>query len=199
MKTPTLLMLCTTALLAASCSTVPESSQSYVPASGASAALAGASLAGEFTPAGGGGQSLRSYKFALYATGGPRTHDTMTVHALTYRWATGVQDAVPAGYFGKAILFRNSLTPAVTQATWHSPGELRTDVSRESGVTVEADVSIKTRSGTERRVVALRFDRSTTPGSSLQNAPHELIREAKRRSVPLGDLDTGANRPDWKP
>ena len=163
MKTPTLLMLCSTALLVTSCSTVPESSQSYVPASGASAALAGASLAGEFTPAGGGGQGVRPYKFALYATGEPRTHDTMTVHGVTYRWSSGVRDAVPAGFLGRPVMFRNSLTPRVTQATWHSPGELRADFSKETGVTVEADVSVKTRTGTERRVVVFLNGRFTRP------------------------------------
>ncbi len=191
---PHLPILCAAALLVPSCTTpVSDSSRSYMPASAAGkTSLSGATVAGEFIPAGG-----NSFKFALYATGGYGLHRNMTVHGLTYRWSSGVSDSIPAAYTGKSVTFRNSLSSGVTQATWHAPGELRADFAKESAVTVEADVSINSRNGTERRVVALKFDRAAAQ-PVVQSAPMELVREAKMRNVPLSDVDIGANRLDWQ-
>jgi len=201
---PHLLLLCTAALLVPSCTTVPESSNSYVPASaGGKPAVSGATIAGEFIPAsprgGASANSTAPFKFALYATGGYGRHRHLTVHGLTYRWSSGVKDSVPATYTGRSVSFRNSLSSGVTQATWHAPGELNADFARESGVTVEADVSVSSRNGTERRIVALKFDRTTQHQTALQSAPMELVRQAKMRNVPFSDLDIGANRLDWQP
>jgi hypothetical protein len=213
MKPHTLLMLCITALLVPSCMTVKETSNTYVINSGSKTSVAGATVAGEFIPQGGSstfnasagvygvaaGKTFGPYKFALYATGRRRVHDTLTVHSLTYRWASGVRDAIPAQYTGRAIQFRNSFTDGVTQAVYHAPGEMKLDFNAESGVTVEADVSVKTPTGTERRTVSLKFDRATVKDTNFVSAPHELLRSARQRSVPFNDFDIGANRGDWKP
>jgi hypothetical protein len=201
---PTQLLLCAAALLVPSCATVTESGSSYIAASTAGkSSLSGAKVSGEFIPvpasAAAANRNLNSFKFTLYATGGYGTHRQMTVHGLSYRWSSGVRDVLPAAYTGKSVAFRNSLTSGVTQATWHVPGELQADFARESGVTVEADVSISSRKGTERRVVALKFDRSAITRPSVQTAPMQLVREAKMRNVPFSDLDVGANRLDWQP
>jgi hypothetical protein len=201
---PFLLLLGAAALLIPSCATVTESGGNYVAASTAGkSSLSGATLSGEFIPVATGaaaaGRNLNSFKFALYANGGYGTHRQMTVHGLSYRWSSGVKDVLPAAYTGRSVAFRNSLSSGVTQATWHVPGELNADFARESGVTVEADVSISSRKGTERRVVTLKFDRSASTQPSVQTAPTQLVREAKMRNVPFSDLDVGANRLEWQP
>jgi len=213
MKPHPLLMLCITALLVPSCMTVKETSNTYVINSGSKTSVAGATVAGEFIPQGGSstfnasamvygvaaGKTFGPYKFALYAAGRPREHDTLTVHSLAYRWASGVRDVIPSQYTGRPIQFRNSLTDGVTQAVYHAPGEMKLDFNAESGVTIEADVSVKSSTGTERRTITLKFDRSTVKDTNFISAPHELLRSARQRSIPFADFEIGANRADWKP
>ena len=213
MKPYNIILLCTTALLATSCMTIRETSNTYVLPAGSTASLAGATIAGEFIPKDGSssfnasamvygvasGKRFGPYEFALYATGHRQQHDNITVHSLTYRWSSGVTDVVPAAYMGRAVNFRNTLDGGVIQATWHSPGELRSDFAKETSVTVEADVTVKTRTGSERRKVSLKFDRATVKNTSFHSAPLEMAKQVRRGGVPFEDLDIGANRGDWKP
>lgn len=190
------MLLCMPAFFAVSCATVSESGPTYSQASGSSASVAGASFGGQFMPVG-----SNSAKFALYAVGRTGVHDKMTVHGLSYRWSSGVTDTVPEAYLGKLLTFRNTMAEGnVVQATLHSPGELRYDTNKEPSVTVNADVSIKTRHGVERKTVALRFDRSAGSGAVLKNGNTEnAVLEMRRYGIPASDIDIGANRVGWKP
>lgn len=196
MKIHTLLLLCLPALFTPSCTTVTESGTTYSLSAGNSSAINGATIGGQFIASGG-----NSAKFALYATGRGGVHDKMTVHSLSFRWSSGVTDTVPASYLGTPLNFRNTMAvDTVVQATLHSPGVLRFDGGRESSVTVNADVSIKTRRGVERKIVALHFDRATADGSAFKaGATRDSMLEVRRYGVPLNDLDIGANRVGWKP
>lgn len=194
MKLKTLVLLSMPAFFAVSCATVPGSGTTYTQTT-SSASVAGATLGGQFIPAGGGS------KFALYAVGRTGVHDKLTVHSLSYRWSSGVTDAVPESYLGKPMPFRNTMAvDNIVQATVHSPGVLRYDSARESSVTVNADVSVKTRRGLERKTVALQFGRSAGRTDDFKaGATRDSMLEVRRYGVPLSDLDIGANRVGWKP
>lgn len=195
MKIHHLLLLTLPALFAVSCATTSTGTgTSFTQASGSSASVAGAGIGGQFLPAGTGA------RFALYAVGQIGQHDRMTVHALSYRWSSGVVDNVPPSYLGQPLTFRNTMAEGnVVQATLHSPGVLHFDAAKESSVTVSADVSIKRRRAEERRVVTLRFDRSALPQNELKSAAsRDSMLELRRYGVPPADLDVGANRIGWK-
>ena len=197
MKPHTLLIVTMPAFFAVSCATTATpGGTTYRQSAGSSATVNGAAFGGQFLPAGG-----NSARFALYATGNTGVHDRMTVHSLNYRWSSGVSDTVPENYLGKEVYFRNTMAEGnVVQATLHSPGVLQYDAGRESSVTVNADVSVKTRRGLERKTVALRFDRSAVQDAELKSgATRTSMLEVRRYGVPPGDLDVGANRLDWKP
>jgi hypothetical protein len=194
MKPHTLSLLSLPALLAASCATVSESGTTYNQASGGSAVVNGAMVGGQFIPTG-----SNSARFALFATGRSRVHDKMVVHGLNYRWSSGVTDTVPDTRLGKSHVFRNTMVDNVTQATLHAPGELRADPGRESSVTVNADVSVTTTRATERRTIALRFDRSNAQDRLRSATTREAIVEMRRYGIPASDLDIGANRTGWTP
>jgi len=130
----------------------------------------------------GSGKLTGPFLWRVEAEGAEGVHESMTIHKLRVETEKTKRDEwYPTKYLGTPVEFQSyKKTPGINYANFQVPGELVVLSEEDGAVTVSVDVSVKSTTSTERKLIQFKLAPNKENGVEFLFVPTEIIKGANK-------------------
>ena len=122
------------------------------------------------------------FRWQIEAEGKDGEHESLQLHRVKVITSeTKRSEWYPSKYLGGAVPFKPfKREPGKVFANFEIPGKLKVYPRTDGDITVLADISVKTKTKTERRQVKFQLNADTSKDTEFINLPAEIIKSSRK-------------------